>query len=125
LTTEQLTFSASRWTAPESAWRTTSASGCMAFRVMAVSISVSPFLMDEVETDMLMTSPPSRLPASSKLVRVRVESSKNRLIRVRPLRVEAFLSACRFCSTNPSARSRRKSMSGRVSPSIPRRWRYG
>ena len=33
---------------------------------------------------MLMTSAPSRLPASSKEVRVRVEFSKNRLIRVRP-----------------------------------------
>ena len=56
----------------------------MAFRVAAVSSSVSPLFTDEVETDMLMTSAPSRLPASSNEVRVRVESSKNRLIRVRP-----------------------------------------
>ena len=33
---------------------------------------------------MLMTSAPSRLPASSKEVRVRVEFSKNRLMTVRP-----------------------------------------
>ena len=56
----------------------------MAFRVAAVSISVSPLFTDDVETDMLITSAPRRLPASSKLVRVRVESSKNRLINVRP-----------------------------------------
>ena len=66
-------------------WRTTSTSGCMAFSVIAVSIRVSPFLIDEFATDMLTTSAPSRLPASSKLVWVRVELSKNRLIWVRPL----------------------------------------
>ena len=42
----------------------------MAFSVAAVSSRVSPLFTDEVETDMLMTSAPSRLPASSKLVRV-------------------------------------------------------
>ena len=41
----------------------------MAFSVAAVSSSVSPLFTDEVETDMLITSAPSRLPASSKLVR--------------------------------------------------------
>ena len=71
-------------TAPESGWRTTSTSGCIAFSVIAVSISVSPFFIDETATDMLMTSAPSRLPASSNEVRVRVEFSKNRLITVRP-----------------------------------------
>ena len=45
----------------------------MAFSVAAVSSSVSPLFTEEVETDMLITSAPSRLPASSKLVRVRVE----------------------------------------------------
>jgi hypothetical protein len=56
----------------------------MALRVEAVSSSVSPLFTLLVETDMLMTSAPSRLPASSKEVRVRVESSKNRLMSVRP-----------------------------------------
>ncbi len=56
----------------------------MAFRVPAVSSKVSPLFTDDVLTDMLITSAPSRLPANSKLVRVRVLSSKNRLIRVRP-----------------------------------------
>ena len=85
LITAQSTCRASSATAPLSGWRTTSTSGCMAFSVIAVSISVSPFLMDELATDMLTTSAPSRLPASSKLVWVRVELSKNRLIWVRPL----------------------------------------
>ncbi len=48
----------------------------IAFSVAAVSSSVSPLVTEEVETDMLITSAPSRLPASSKLVRVRVESRR-------------------------------------------------
>ena len=65
----------------------------MARRVKAVSIKVSPFFTEELSTDMLMTSAPIRLPASSKDVRVRVEFSKNRLIRVRPRKPVDFLSA--------------------------------
>ena len=60
------------------------ASGRMAFSVIAVSSSVSPLRTEEVATSMLMTSAPSRLAATSKLVRVRVEFSKNRLMTVRP-----------------------------------------
>ncbi len=71
----------------------------MAVSVIAVSISVSPFLIELACTDMLMTSPPSRLPASSKEVRVRVEFSKKRLMMVRPRSSDCFLSTCRFCST--------------------------
>ena len=56
----------------------------MAFSVIAVSISVSPFFTEELPTDMFMTSAPSRLPASSKEDCVRVEASKKRLIWVRP-----------------------------------------
>ena len=99
LMTAQLTFSLSSMAAPESGWRTTSTSGCMAFRVMAVSIRVSPFLIADQATDMLITSAPRRLPASSKEVRVRVELSKKRLMTVRPRRAAAFLSAPRFIST--------------------------
>ena len=39
---------------------------------------------EELATDMFTTSAPSRLPASSKELWVRVEASKNRLIWVRP-----------------------------------------
>ena len=56
----------------------------MALSVIAVSISVSPFLIEDEDTDMFMTSAPSRLPASSNEDWVRVEASKNRLICVRP-----------------------------------------
>ena len=62
----------------------------MALSVIAVSISVSPLRMEEEPTDMFMTSAPSRLPASSNEAWVRVETSKNRLISVRP-RSEALL----------------------------------
>ena len=78
--TAQLTFCASRSTAPECGWRTTSRSGCIAFSVIAVSINVSPLVMDEACMAMFITSAPSRLPASSKLACVRVEFSKNILI---------------------------------------------
>ncbi len=84
LMTAASTFCASRAGAPDWSWRTTSRSQCIAFSVAAVSSSVSPLFTEEVATDMLITSAPSRLPASSKLVRVRVLSSKNRLISVRP-----------------------------------------
>ena len=77
LSTEQVTFSLNSCTAPESACRTVSTSGCIAFSVIAVSISVSPFLIALELTDMLITSAPGRLPANSKDVRVRVEFSKN------------------------------------------------
>ena len=63
----------------------------MALMVTAVSISVSPFCIDEDDTDMFMTSAPSRLPASSNELCVRVEASKNRLTSVRPRRVSRFL----------------------------------
>jgi hypothetical protein len=50
-------------------------------------------------TDMLITSPPSRLPATSNEVRVRVELSKNQLMIARPRKMLRFFSACRFNST--------------------------
>ena len=99
LMTAQSTFSDSSCTAPNSGWRTTSTSGCIAFRVIAVSIKVSPLRIEETATAMLMTSAPSRLPATSNEVRVRVEFSKKQLISVRPRKVAVFLSACRLSST--------------------------
>ena len=54
---------------------------------------------------MLMVSAPRRLAASSKELWVRVEFSKNRLMRVRPLSRSSFFDVCRFSSTKPSARS--------------------
>src|ERR1700730_18246411 len=76
LTTAQSTFSDNSCTAPDSGWRTTSTSGCIAFNVIAVSIRVSPLTIELAETDMLITSPPSRLPATPNERRGRVEFSK-------------------------------------------------
>jgi hypothetical protein len=50
-------------------------------------------------TDMLITSPPNRLPATSNEVRVRVELSKKQLMIVRPRNRLRFFSACRLSST--------------------------
>jgi len=95
----------------------------MALRVTAVSIRVSPFCTDEVPTDMFITSAPSRLPASSKELWVRVEASKKRLIRVRPRRSSRFLSIWRLSLAASSDRSSSAMISARERPSIPRRWR--
>ena len=62
----------------------TMASGCMAPRVFRVSTSDSPLETLEPEAVMEMASAPRRLAAISKLVRVRVEASKNRLTIMRP-----------------------------------------
>ena len=63
----------------------------MAFSVIAVSTSVSPLRIEDDDTDMFMTSAPSRLPAISNEDWVRVEASKNRLIWVRPRKRGALL----------------------------------
>ena len=95
----------------------------MALSVIAVSISVSPLRIEDDDTDMFITSAPSRLPASSNEACVRVEASKNMLIRVRPRSDAVFFSIWRLSSTNSSARSSRPTMSSRESPSIPSKWR--
>src|SRR4051794_27653487 len=98
-------------------------SGCIALSVIAVSVSVSPLRIEEEEADMFITSAPSLLPASSKDACVRVETSKKRLICVRPRKVVRFFSTCRFSSTNSSAKSNRPEISSRLRPSIPNRCR--
>ncbi len=96
----------------------------MALSVIAVSISVSPLRMEEEPTDMFMTSAPSRLPASSKEAWVRVETSKNKLMSVRPRSETCFLSIWRLRSTKCSARSSSPKISSPESPSIPNRSRW-
>src|SRR3954466_16418372 len=96
----------------------------MALSVMAVSTSVSPFLMDEDDTDMFMTSAPSRLPASSNEDWVRVEASKKRFTCVRPRRTVRFLSTWRLSSTYSSDRPRRPVMSAAERPSMPSKCRW-
>src|ERR1700730_7423004 len=96
----------------------------MAFSVAAVSIRVSPLRIDDDDTDMFMTSAPSRLPAISNEDWVRVEASKNRLTWVRPRKLVRFLSTWRFSSTYSSERSRRPVMSAAERPSMPSRCRW-
>src|SRR5438105_14622147 len=95
----------------------------MALSVTAVSIRVSPLRIDDDDTDMFITSAPSRLPANSNEAWVRVEASKNILISVRPRSEAVFFSIWRLSSTNSPARSSRPTMSSRESPSIPSKWR--
>ena len=69
------THSVSRRGAPLEEWRMTMASTPMAWRVSAVSFSDSPLLTLEPLAEKLMTSADSRFSATSKEIRVRVESS--------------------------------------------------
>jgi hypothetical protein len=64
--------------------------------------------IEDEETDMFMTSAPSRFPAISNEDWVRVEASKNRLTWVRPRKTVRFLSTWRLSSTYP-----RKGRAGR------------
>ena len=96
----------------------------MALSVIAVSISVSPLRIEDDDTDMFITSAPSRLPAISNEDWVRVEASKNRLICVRPRSEVRFFSIWRLSSTYSSERSRRPVMSAAERPSMPSRCRW-
>ena len=82
---------ASRCGAPEAPCRMTTASAPIASRVSAVSLRLSPLETLEPLAEKLMTSADSRLAAASNEIRVRVESSKNRLTTVRPRSVGSFL----------------------------------
>ena len=82
---------ASRCGAPEAWCRTTTASAPIASSVSAVSLRLSPLDTLDPLAEKLMTSADSRLAAASNEIRVRVESSKNRLTTVRPRSVGSFL----------------------------------
>ena len=66
-------------------WRTTNAATPMALTVSTVSRRLSPLLTLDVDTLKVIVSADKRLAAVSKLMRVRVESSKNKLTTVRPI----------------------------------------
>ncbi len=70
----------------------TIASGRIAASVFSVSTSDSPLETLEAAAVMETASAPMRLAAISKLVRVRVEASKNRLTIILPRSVSSFLS---------------------------------
>ena len=70
--------------APDAAWRITIAFGRIATSVFSVSTSDSPFDTLDACAAIETVSAPSRLAAISKLTRVRVEASKNRLTIILP-----------------------------------------
>ena len=115
----------SRCGAPLAQCRHTTASLPIASRVSAVSLSDSPLLTLEPLAEKLMTSADSRLAATSNEVRVRVESSKNRLTTVRPRSVGSFLMLRPTSAASMSAAvSRTSSASSRVRSPAESRWRF-
>src|SRR5688572_13272217 len=115
------TWRAIRNGAPENSWRTTKMSACMAERLATVSRSDSPLVADDTVMFRLMTSAERRLAAISKVVRVRVEGSKNRLNTLLPRSSGTFFTSRSVTPTNDSAVSRICSRISRGRPSIERR----
>ena len=81
-------------------------SACMAVRLATVSSSVSPLVWEEVAILRLTTSADSRLAAISKVVRVRVLGSKNRLKIALPRSSGTFLTSRSVTETKERAVSR-------------------
>ena len=99
-------------------------SGRIAFSVIAVSISVSPFFTLELPTAMFMTSAPRRLPASlERGLRARRGLEEQIDLRA-PAQGRALLLDLPRNARPPRRRGRAAlSISGRVRPSMPSRWR--
>src|SRR5258706_15095690 len=116
-----LTWRAMRNGAPEAPWRTMKMSACIAERFATVSSSVSPFDCELTATLRLMTSAESRLAAISKVVRVRVEASKNRLNTLLPRSSGTFFTSRSVTPAKDSAVTRICSRISRGSPSMDSR----
>src|SRR4051794_4982363 len=116
---EAPTCCASKWGAPGLECRTTITSAPIASMFLAVSMKVSP--LDRLDTPALKswTSAESCLAARLKLVRVRVEFSKNRLKTMRPWSAGTFFRLRVEISVNDSAVSRIATISSRESSSRP------
>src|SRR3954467_15957366 len=115
------TWRAMRNGAPEALWRTTKMSACIAERFATVSSSDSPLEVDDTDTLRLMTSAERRLAAISKVVRVRVEDSKNRLNTLLPRRIGTFFTSRSVTPAKDSAVSRICTRISRGSPSMESR----
>src|SRR5229473_7101253 len=89
----EATWFAIRWAAPLEEWRTTNMSAYIAERLSTVSSRVSPLVEDDTTMFRLMTSADRRFAAISKVVRVRVEASKNRLNTDLPRRSGTFFTS--------------------------------
>src|SRR3954470_35536 len=96
-------------------------SAFIASRFFAVSLSVSPFFSEEASAVKLMTSAVRRWAASSKLMRVRVEGSMNRLTTVLPRSAGTFLMARAPTALKARAVSSTVMISSAVSDSMSRR----
>src|ERR1039458_4766754 len=105
--------------APLAEWRITMASGRIAPRVFSVSTSDSPLLTLDPDAVMDTASAPRRLAAISKLVRVRVEASKNRLTIILPRSVSSFFKLWLCIGWKSLARARMAAISARSNSSIP------
>ena len=92
---EHLTCCASRCGVPGVGWRITRTSAPIASMFLAVSMNDSPFERLEPLGEKSCVSADSRLAARLKLVRVRVEFSKNKLKTIRPLESGNLLAAAR------------------------------
>src|SRR5258705_6106312 len=92
-------------------------SAFIATRLSTVSSSVSPLLVDEKPMLRLMTSADRRLAAISKVVRVRVEFSKNRLNTERPRNSGTFFTSRSAIDAKGTAVSRMRTMTSAGSPS--------
>src|SRR3954452_19977288 len=107
--------------APEEAWRTMKMSACIAERLATVSRSDSPLVCDEAAIFRLITSADRRFAAISKVVRVRVEDSKNRLNTLLPRRIGTFFTSRSVTPANDSAVSRICTSVSRGRPSMDSR----
>src|SRR4051812_31614106 len=92
-----------------------------ASRLRAVSLRVSPFLSEEASAVKLIMSADSRCSESSKLIRVRVEGSTNRLTTVLPRKAGTFLIARSPTALNARAVSSTVTISSAVRDSISSR----
>ena len=86
-----------------------------------VSASVSPFFTLDEAAEKFTTSALSRFSANSKLRRVRVLFSKNKLATVKSLKLGTFRMGRLMMSLNPLAVSKISSTSALVSPRMPNR----
>src|SRR5690349_10890246 len=116
-----LTWLAMRNGAPEEAWRTTKMSACIAERLATVSSSDSPLVCEDTAMFRLITSADRRFAAISKVVRVRVDGSKNKLKTLLPRRSGTFFTSRSVTPANDSAVSRIWVRTSRGKPSMESR----
>src|SRR2546423_1307376 len=116
-----LTWRAMRNGAPAELWRTTKISACIADKLATVSSSDSPLLCEDSAMLRLITSAERRFAAISKVVRVRVEDSKNRLNTLLPRSSGTFLTSRSVTPTKDSAVSRICMRISRGRPSVESR----